>query len=240
MCGALQHAVIKVAEACLWCIHSGNCGNPRAASQGFSESQSFQYAAPLSCGVCCRGGVWRDSGKHLTKYYVVLHADLWGCSGSCVCILQCARLSCTVFPQNLQMSEPKVTVSMWVGCDICAFLAGVFKGWADLCIWVWYICLNNPSWNWGNNHNWIFLFYQIVLTKKEWLYTVCGHNRNLVKKEWQQIKGVCPMPTSNVQWQVSVYFSAEVMKLLLLPNLPIRGPDLCLSTVETWEQKDLL
>lgn len=45
------------------------------------------------------------------------------------------------------------------------------------------------------------------------------------------------MLTSKLSWQVSIYFSAEIMKILLLPNFSIRSLDLCLSAVETCEWK---
>lgn len=52
-------------------------------------------------------------------------------------------------------------------------------------------------------------------------------------------KDLCCTLTSKLSWQVSIYFSAEIMKLLLLPNFSIRSLDLCLSTVETcgWKKK---
>lgn len=37
---------------------------------------------------------------------------------------------------------------------------------------------------------------------------------------------------------VSVDFSAEVMEVLLIPKFPIRGLDLCLGAVKTWEYKE--
>lgn len=67
----------------------------------------------------------------------------------------------------------------------------------------------------------------------------CNKSRKFYKQEVRALrrKSLYSFLTSKLSWQVSVYFSAKVVKLLLLPNFAISSPYLCLCTVETWEQK---
>lgn len=106
-----------------------------------------------------------------------------------------------------------------------------------------------------HNAKWTCMLDQILETYKNsnmsnhyhspciiWIFKSSVENKHQI---WQREKiqtpsnpNVCSVFTSKLSWQVSVYFSAEVMKFFLFPNFPIRSLDLCLCTVKPWKKKE--